>query len=230
MTTLLRHFETLRQVLSLPQADLHFDARIEPDDIAATYRYYTKPHPRYKLIRHKTIGAALIDLARYPAASAYVDALQGKNRGAWHARRARTRGYVCTEIDRNDYVDAIHAINTSLETRQGRAMDQRYLQKITRFERQPHFDYYGVLDSDGRLVAYANIGRYGNFSAFSQVIGLRNNDGIMHMLFVDIVLRLIERQCVRYVMYDTFFGAREGLQNFKRIVGFEPYRVRYSLQ
>jgi hypothetical protein len=31
-------------------------------------------------------------------------------------------------------------------------------------------------------------------------------------------------------MYDTFFGAREGLQNFKRIVGFEPYRVRYSLQ
>ena len=64
MTTLLRHFETLCQVLSLPQADLHFDARIGPDDIAATYRAYTKPHPRYKLIRHKTIGAALIGLVQ----------------------------------------------------------------------------------------------------------------------------------------------------------------------
>jgi hypothetical protein len=230
MNTILRHFDTLRQVLSLPRADLYFDTRIEPDDVPATYRYYTKPHPRYKLIGNKTIGAALIDLARFPAAAAYLDAIQGKNKGAWHARRARARGYVCTEIERNDHVDAIHAINTSLDTRQGRPMDAKYLDKATRFERLPHFDYYGVLDGEGTLVAYANIGRYGNFSAFSQLIGLRNNDGIMHLLMVDIITRLIERQRVRYVMYDTFFGAQSGLQNFKRIVGFEPYRVKYSLQ
>jgi hypothetical protein len=230
MNAILRHIDTLRQVLSLPRADLCFDASIEPDEVRATYRYYTKPHPRYKLIRNKTIGAALIDLARFPAASAYHDAIQGKNKGAWHARRARSRGYVCTEIERNDHVDAIHAINTSLDMRQGRPMDAKYLDKVTHYERLPHFDYYGVLDGDGRLVAYANIGRYGNFSAFSQLIGMRNNDGIMHLLVVDIVARLIERQQVRYVMYDTFFGAQAGLQNFKRIVGFEPYRVRYSLQ
>jgi hypothetical protein len=230
MNILLRHFDTLRQVLSLPRADLCFDARIEPDDIPATYRYYTKPHPRYKVIGNKTIGAALIDLARFPAATAYLDAIQGKNKGAWHARRARTRGYVCKEIERNDYVDAIHAINTSLDTRQGRPMDGKYLDKTTRFERLPHFDYYGVLDGEGKLVAYANIGHYGNFSAFSQLIGLRNNDGIMHLLIIDIVTRLIERQRMRYVMYDTFFGAQPGLQHFKRIVGFEPYRVKYSLQ
>jgi hypothetical protein len=230
MNILLRHFDTLRQVLSLPRADLCFDARIEPADIPATYRYYTKPHPRYKVIGNKTIGAALIDLARFPAATAYLDAIQGKNKGAWHARRARTRGYVCKEIERNDYVDAIHAINTSLDTRQGRPMDGKYLDKATRFERLPHFDYYGVLDGEGKLVAYANIGHYGNFSAFSQLIGVRNNDGIMHLLIVDIVTRLIERQRMRYVMYDTFFGAQPGMQHFKRIVGFEPYRVKYSLQ
>ena len=230
MTTLLRHFDTLRQVLRLPRADLCFDARIDPDDIPATYRHYTKRHPRYKLIGNKTIGAALIDLARYPAAAAYLGAIQGKNRGAWHARRARARGYLCTEIERNDHVDAIHAINTSLGTRQGRPMDDKYLDKVARYERQPHFDYYGVLNDEGRLVAYANIGCYGNFSAFSQLIGLRNNDGIMHLLVVDIIARLIERQRVRYVMYDTFFGAQAGLQHFKRIVGFEPYRVKYSLR
>jgi hypothetical protein len=230
MNALLRHFDTLRHVLSLPRADLCFDARIDPDDIPATYHQFTKPHPRFKIIRNKTIGAALIDLARYPAIPAYLDAVQGKNRGAWHARRARTRGYVCTEIERNDYVDDIHAINTSLDTRQGRPMDRKYVDKVMRYERQPHFDYYGVLNGEGRLVAYANIGRYGNFSAFSQLIGMRNNDGIMHLLIIDIIARLIERQRVRYVMYDTFFGAQSGLQHFKRIVGFEPYRVKYSLQ
>jgi hypothetical protein len=87
-----------------------------------------------------------------------------------------------------------------------------------------------VLDPDGKLMAYANIGRYGNFSAFSQLIGMRNNDGIMHLLMVDIVTRLLEQKQVRYVMYDTFFGAQPGLQQFKRILGFQPYRVKYSLQ
>lgn len=230
MSAILRHYDTLRQLLRLPVASLHFDLRIDPDDIARTYRYYTRRHPRYKIIGNKTMGAALIDLGRYTAPPAYLDDIAGKNRGAWHARRARSRGYVCTEIERNQHIDAIHAINTSLDERQGRRMDQKYLEKTTRFERQPHFSYYGVLNPEGKLVAYANIGRYGNFSAFSQLIGIRNNDGIMHLMIVDIVTRLLEEKQVRYVMYDTFFGAQAGLQQFKRLLGFQPYRVKYSLQ
>lgn len=229
MNAIQRHLETLRQIVKLPRAQLHFDSGIDPEDIRATYRYFTKRHPRYKLIANKTIGAALIDLARHADTAAYLDAIHGKNRGAWHARRARARGYVCTEIERNDFIDDIHAINTSQVMRQGRPMDDKYLDKVERYARQPHFEYYGVVDGSGRLVAYANIGRYGNFSAFSQLMGVRNNDGIMHLLVVDIVGRLIERRHVRYVMYDTFFGAQAGLQQFKRIVGFEPYHARYSL-
>jgi hypothetical protein len=220
----------LRELLRLPVASLHFDSCIEPVDVAKTYRYYTRPHPRYKIIRNKTMGAALIDLVRYTDTPAYLDDIAGKNRGAWHAKRARSRGYVCTEIERNDHIDAIHAINTSLEERQGRPMDEKYRKKITRFERQPHFNYFGVLNPEGKLVAYANIGRYGNFSAFSQLIGIRNNDGIMHLMMVDIISRLLEQKQVRYVMYDTFFGAQSGLQQFKRVLGFQPYRVKYSLQ
>ena len=229
MNNLLRHLHTARQLLRLPAASLCFDSRIEPQDVPATYRYYTKRHPRYKIIRHKTLGAALLDLDRFADAGAYLEAIAGKNRGAWHARRARARGYACRTIDRNRYVDDIHAINTSLDTRQGRPMDGKYRHKVTRFETLPHFDYYGVLDPGGRLVAYGNIARYGNFSAFSQLIGVRNNDGIMHLLVTDIVARLIEQKRVRYVMYDTFFGAQPGLQQFKRILGFEPYHARYSL-
>jgi hypothetical protein len=230
MSAILRYYDTLRELLRLPVASLHFDSCIEPVDVARTYRYYTRPHPRYKIIRNKTMGAALIDLVRYTGTPAYLDDIAGKNRGAWHAKRARSRGYICTEIERNDHIDAIHAINTSLQERQGRPMDEKYREKITRFERQPHFNYFGVLNPEGKLVAYANIGRYGNFSAFSQLIGIRNNDGIMHLMMVDIVTRLLEQKQVRYVMYDTFFGAQSGLQQFKRVLGFQPYRVKYTLQ
>jgi hypothetical protein len=52
----------------------------------------------------------------------------------------------------------------------------------------------------------------------------------MHMMVVDIVSELIGERRVRYLMYDTFFGAQSGMQTFKKILGFRPYRVRYALQ
>src|SRR5438067_2515611 len=131
MNAILRHYDTVRQVLKLPVAHLRFDSQIDPDDVPATYRYFTRPHPRYRIIRNKTIGAALIDLDRFETASPYFEHIQGKNRGAYHAKRARSRGYVFKEIDRNAHVDEIHAINTSLDARQGRAMDEKYLKKVT---------------------------------------------------------------------------------------------------
>jgi hypothetical protein len=230
MNAILRHVRTARAILRLPHAGLCFDTRIDPDDILLNYRYFTRPHPRYRIIGNKTMGAALIDLERFVGPAAYLEAIQGRNHGGWHARRARARGYVCTPIERNDHVDDIHAINTALDLRQGRPMDAAYLRKAGSYERQQHCDYYGVLNEAGHLVAYGNIARYGNFSAFSQLIGLRNNDGIMHLLVADIVCGLLQRRQVRYVMYDTFFGARPGLQQFKRVLGFEPYRAKYSLQ
>jgi hypothetical protein len=78
-------------------------------------------------------------------------------------------------------------------------------------------------------VAYGNLGLYGNFAAFSHLMGIRNNDGIMHFLVVEIISAMIELQQVRYIMYDTFFGANPGMQTFKKILGFRPYRAKYSL-
>jgi hypothetical protein len=230
MDHLLRHYNTLIQLLRLPVAHLQFQQSIDPEHIKSTYRYYTKPHPRYKIIRHKTMGAALIDLHSLNTREHYLDSIKGKNAGAYHAKRARSRGYVFAEIDRNRYIDDIYAINTSLDNRQGRPMEASYREKQTRFEALKHFRYYGILNPDGRLVAYANLGLYGNFGGFSHLIGIRNNDGIMHFMVVEIISQLIEQRQVRYVMYDTFFGAQPGMQAFKKIVGFRPYRARYSLQ
>jgi hypothetical protein len=229
MNQIARRYNTLVQLLRLPVAHLQFQQNIHPDHIASTYRYYTKPHPRYKLIRHKTLGAALIDLAEVNTRDKYLDYIKGKNCGAYHAKRARSRGYRFAEINRNDHIDDIHAINISLENRQGRPMDAHYREKQTHFDTHPHFHYYGVFNPEGRLVAYGNLGLYGNFAGFSHLIGIRNNDGIMHFLVVEIIAAMIERQQVRYIMYDTFFGAHEGMQTFKKILGFRPYRAKYSL-
>ncbi|HEY0061374.1 MAG TPA: hypothetical protein VGC21_04595 [Telluria sp.] len=230
MKPLLQHVATLKTLLRMPVASLRFDPRIEPVNVASTYRYYTKPHPKYKLIQHKSWGAALIDLRHYHTRDNYLECIKGKNCGAYHARRARSRGYVTALIDRNAHIEAIHAINVSVGQRQGRPMDASYQRKQAHFDVLGNFHYYGVLDQTGKLVAYANIGRYGNFSAFSHLIGYRNNDGIMHLMVSDIVSRLIDAGEVEYVMYDTFFGALPGMQQFKTILGFQPYRARYSLQ
>ncbi|KQQ89170.1 hypothetical protein [Massilia sp. Leaf139] len=230
MKPLFHHYKLLTEILRLPVAELRFHVAIDPADIRATYRYYTKPHPRYKLIRHKTIGAALLDLNGFHCEEKYLELIKGKNAGAYHAKRARGRGYQLRHIDRNAYIDDIYAINTSLEERQGRPMDAKYREKPTHFDTLKHFRYYGVFNPEGRMVAYANLGHYGNFASFSQLMGIRNNDGIMHMMVVGIVSELIGEQRVRYLMYDTFFGAQPGMQTFKKILGFRPYRAKYALQ
>ncbi len=220
----------LLQVMRLPVAPLRFDTALEPVHVPQVYAQFTRRHPRYKVIRSKTVGAALIDLGALNTRARYLDDIKGKNNGAYHAARARKRGYVCKEIDRNAYVDDIHDINISQGSRQGRPMDKAYTEKRERFDVLGNFQYYGVLNPAGKLVAYATFGIYGNFGAFSQLIGQRNNDGVMHLLMVEVVCRQIDEGKLQYIMYDTYFGAQRGLQQFKTILGFRPYRAKYSLQ
>lgn len=230
MNFLSQRLATIRRLATLPSAHLIFERHIEPENVAATYRYYTKPHPTYRIIRHKTWGAALIDLQQFGSLDQYLEHIRGRNGGAHHARRARARGYVLADIDRNEHLDAIHAINTAIDERQGRPMDDSYRARPEPYERLANYHHFGVFNAEGKLMAYAEMGRFGNFCAFSRLIGHRNNDGFMHLAVVDIVARLLREQHVRYLMYDTFFGALPGMQQFKTILGFTPYRVRYSLQ
>jgi hypothetical protein len=230
MPSLRKYCATLAQIIRLPVAPLRFDRALEPDCVADVYAQFTKRHPRYRLIRNKTVGAALIDVGTLNTREKYLDNIKGRNYGAFHAARARKRGYVCTEIDRNAYVDDIHAIHISQDSRQGRPMDKSYAAKRDKFDSRKNFRYYGVLNPEGTLVAYATFGRYGNFGAFSELMGHRNNDGIMHLLIVEVVCRHIDEGVVQYIMYDTYFGAQPGLRQFKTILGFRPYRAKYSLQ
>jgi hypothetical protein len=207
--------ELARTVAHLPKARLEFQlAR----------------HPRYFIVRNKTLGAALVDLTRFAAGTDYMATIKGRNSGEHHARRARARGYRVVEIDRNKYIDDIHHINTSVDVRQGQSMSNSYLNKQHHYVADRNYRYFGALDVSGRLVAYGEVGLWGNFAAFNRIIGVRNNDGIMHLLVSDIVCTLIEGGDVDYLMYDTYFGASPGLKMFKTALGFSPYHARYVLQ
>ena len=228
MLSRLRTFlDLLVQIAKLPVAHLHFDLDLNPDDIRSTYKYFTKPHAKYKIFKNKSLGAALIDLRRFDTRKDYINTL---SQGARDARKAISRGYIFCEIDRNNYINDIREINTSIEVRQGRPMDASYLEKSSYYEPAKNFKYYGVLDRDGRLMAYCNLGIYGNFAIFNQLLGYRSNNGIMHLLTTEAVCQYIGDSTIKYIMYDTYFGANPGLKKFKKIIGFEAYRAKYHIK
>ncbi|MET0322159.1 MAG: hypothetical protein ABW069_15670 [Duganella sp.] len=226
---LLRLAALVPQIARLPRARLRFDAALNPDLIRRTHAMFTMRHPRYRIVRHKSLGIALIDLRAFASGGAYLRSVQQKDHAGYQARRARARGYTVAEIDRNDYIDDIHRINTSLGERQGRPMDPAYADRTAHYEAVDSFRYYGVLDAEGKLAGYCDLGIYGDFAATDRLLGYKNSDGVMYLLLADIACRLIDERRVDYLMYDTYLGALPGLREFKRKLGFQPYRIRYAL-
>lgn len=223
-------FNLALDISKLPVARLEFREDLNPDEVRRMHAYFTKPHPKYKVFQNKSLGAALVDLKRFAGPEEYMASVKGRNSAEHHAKKARSRGYTFVEIDKNDFVDDIHEINTSLDWRQGRPMHEDYQKKQALFHPEKNHKHFGVLNAAGKLTAYGDVGFYGNFVAFNRLLGLRNNDGAMHLMVTEIICRTIESQAYGYLMYDTFFGASPGLRTFKTMLGFEPYRAKYSLR
>lgn len=213
----------------MPRAHLEFHSTLHPENISATYRAFTKPHPRYRLIKNKTVGIALIDLRKFKTPDDYLDTVSKRDFAGYHARRCTMRGYRVEHIERNKFIDEIHDINNSAETRQGRPMDESYRIRETSFVDHPHVQYFGAMDKQGKLVGYCNVAVLGNFAATQRLLGYKNNDGFMYLLLTEIVCSLIKQKTVNFLMYDTYLGAQPGLRNFKRKLGFSPCLARYSL-
>lgn len=227
---LVRHARLAVQLLSLPLARLRFYQSIHPDHIRRIYSIFTRPHSRYKVIGNKTLGIALINLDAFLGEAAnYLVTVKRDGHAGPQSRKATARGYQFRRIDRNQHVEEIHAIHTSSTQRQGRPMDMHYLIKEDSFNDDPHYECYGTFDSEGRLAAYCCLGRYGNFAATDKLMGYKNQDGAMYLLLLKIICQLIKERNLQYFMYDTYLGAKPGLQDFKRRLGFRPYRAKYVL-
>ena len=84
-----------------------------------------------------------------------------------------------------------------------------------------------------KLVSYCNIAFYGEFVLVVALLGHKKylNDGIMYLMMIEVNKILFEEykpKGYKYVMYDTFFGASKGLKNFKKKLGYKPYRVKWE--
>ena len=228
LDSLIKHASLAVELAGLPLARLCFERHLNPPAILAAYANFTRPHPRYKVFRNKAMGIALVDIAGFGNAASYLDTVRQRGHAGPQSRKALARGYQLRRIDRNAHLDEIHAIHTSCAERQGRPIDSAYLRRRS-FPAQPHCDCHGVFDAAGRLAAYCNVARFGNFAATDQLMGYKNGDGAMYLLLAHIICGLIEERAVAWFMYDSYLGVQPGLRDFKRRLGFHPYRARYSL-
>lgn len=179
----------------------------------------------------------LKDAYRYPASvldlgdwCAYIaDHRTARKRAA----RADRLGYRFAEVERREFEDDVFAINTSTETRQGRAMSASYRERQT-FAGNPlvcphhHVYTYGVLRK-GILYAYLWLYRCGQVALVSSILGHadRLRDDVMYLLATETVRRQTDLGGVAF--YNMHNSGTDGLRFFKERLGFQPAGVEWLL-
>jgi hypothetical protein len=198
------------------------------DEARAAHRAFTARHPRFRVTSAKRWGAALLSLAdSFDVYLASTSTLVRRRRTA-----ALKAGYRYALVRPLEHIDDILEVNRSAPTRQGRTMDRVYTDRdemLRTFADGRSID--AVLDAAGRLRAYADVPDLGDAFVFSFIIGHADDmdHGIMYLLATEAVGRCIARRrpdgTPGWLMYDTFWGASEGLVFFKERLGFRPYTV-----
>lgn len=195
------------------------------------YRNCTKLHRRFPLVRNKEWGVALLELP-----DDLKEFLRGKKMQALrtNSRSATNKGYDFTWINPSEYIEHIMEINTSSAMRGGRQMDRHYVvQEMVEESFAASDAIPAVVGADGRVCAYVDLITVGEVAIISRILGHAQHldNGIMYLLVEGIVDYLIaqkrETGLPLWLMYDTFFGAPEGLWYFKERLGFRPYRVKW---
>jgi hypothetical protein len=152
-------------------------------------------------------------------------------------RRAQRDGYSFAHIDRDQYLDDIFEINTSMPVRQGRPMAESYQRRPAPFGPLPDYSClhhrirtYGVL-KDGHLVAYSWVYMVGEMCLFSTILGHGDHlkSGMMSLLVAEAAHDLMDSSGLKYAMYNMHDSGSEGLRFFKEQMGFAPYRVSWMM-
>jgi hypothetical protein len=215
----------LRTAAKMPRVDV-VASRGEPAE-EEVLRFFSRPHPRYRIVGNKTFGAALLPLDDFEDVEAYLANLRYARR---RVRRAARLGYAVHPFEPEERRSELLAIHTSLPQRQGRPIDDAYLDPAAQYETGPFMEYLGVFQ-DGALVAYSHLWYAGEIVGMNRVMGHGDHlaNGIMFLLMAGIVEHVKRtRPDIHYVFYDMFFGAAEGLREFKTHLGFRPHHVRWT--
>lgn len=220
-------FKVIYEIVNLPKLTIRLD-----NSLTGTHLYssFNKIHPRYIIFKQKTNGVALINLNDFIDSADFLKTVNGKNSAAYFSRKAIRLGYVLKPIDINYYIKEVLQINNSVETRQGKKMESSY-QNMNDYLVNDSNLYFGVFMGDV-LLAYLWVVKSGELAILNRLLGHHDylKDGIMYFM----ILSYIEHEFklkgrTRYIMYDTFFGASDGLKLFKNRCGFKAYKVKWTL-
>jgi hypothetical protein len=220
-----RVLEDLRTAAAMPRVEIVL-SRGGPDE-DEMLRRFRRRHPRYKLVRSKAVGVALLPLDGFTDVDAYLAARRYARR---RVRRASRLGYSVGVFEPDERRAELLGIHSSIPERQGRPIDAEYLDPDAAYQTGPHVDYVGVFRDDV-LVAYSKVQYAGDIAGMMRLMGHGDHldNGIMFLLTAGIVghVKAVRPQA-RYLFYDTFFGATAGLRSFKAHLGFQPHYVHWK--
>tara|TARA_Y100001963_G_scaffold153762_2_gene241200 strand:+ start:399 stop:1109 length:711 start_codon:yes stop_codon:yes gene_type:complete len=179
----------------------------------------------------------------------YLQSLRKIHKGAGvrHRKKAIKAGFFCAPFQYGVWLNDIHDINTSKETRQGRQMtssyqrqahelgqqgntivassitkDECYRQMFGVFKHEPNRHQTDVMVNQ-RLCGYISLIRYKDLALYSQILGHGDylRTGIMYLLHCYVSGRVWGK--VKYIMYAAHTSGTDGLKMWKKRMRFEPY-------
>lgn len=200
---------------------------LSPDD-CSIYHFWRDYLPKYD-------NLALLDLSPFNTVEEYI--AQCFNPTARNRWRYSNKYYVTMPAERNDYLQQIHEINTSKQTRQGKPMRQHYLElpKPTTpdlcVQHNNHFFICYTLN-EWKPVAYINAQLCGDLIAITQIMGhaehlkhdvMLNLWGHVMGFFIQVNDTFNARR--RTVVYSRWTDGTDGLRHWKYSVGLKPGKV-----
>jgi hypothetical protein len=220
-----RVLDDLRTIATMPRVGIVLShGGPEEDEVLRRFR---RRHPRYRVVGTKTLGVALLPLDDLRDVDEYLANVRFVRK---RARRCSRLGYTVGVFDADERRADLLAIHSSLPERQGRPIDPEYLDPYAVARHGPNVDYLGVHRA-GVVVAYARLDYVGELAGMGRVMGHGDHldNGVMALLMAGIVDHVKStRPQARYLFYDMFFGAPEGLRAFKTHLGFRPHLVRWT--
>ena len=217
--------------ISFLRADTDDPACVEISDMF--YEKFTAPHARHPETGAYQDGCSILVLPETFEAYWEGPAGYGTRR---KVRKAEKSGYTFGLIDRDQYLDDIFAINTSMAERQGKEMTERYRARPESYGPLPAYSCprhqlrtYGVV-KDGKLVAYTWLYQMGEVCLFSTILGHGDhlNNGVMYLLVAESLRDVMAVAGTKYAMYNMHISGTEGLRFFKEQMGFASHWVNWQ--
>ena len=230
---------TLLDPASLPTLTIDFELGDSADGKCTAlpndlHTKFTAPNPDYEGYGKFEVNVAVLVIPEN------LDDWWGTPESKWmrqKVRGAEKLGYTVQIFEHDDYMDAIHAVNTSLTSRQGVEMSDAYTkapepegkrnQTCPRHRR----DWFGAFTADGTLAAYALVIQCGEMLIFTRFLGHGDyrDEGATNFLLYEVVKYRQAESGTKYAVYHLQDNGTEGLQFFKRKMGFRGHTVKWVL-